>query len=79
MAEAQERSAERPKVFISYSRADASTLAEELVLGLPVADFEPYLDKHDIEKAVDLEGRLGGLILKADTVVFIISPASDKG
>jgi TIR domain len=68
MAEAQERSAERPKVFISYSRADASTLAEELVLSLPVAGFEPYLDKHDIEKAVDWEERLGGLILKADTV-----------
>jgi predicted oxidoreductase (fatty acid repression mutant protein) len=76
MAEAQERSGERPKVFISYSRADGSTLADELELGLPIAGFEPYLDKHNIEKGVDWEERLGALILKADTVVFIISPAS---
>lgn len=74
MANAPERNS--PKVFISYSRADSSALAEELVLGLQVAGFEPYLDKHDIEKAVDWEERLGVLILKSDTVVFIISPAS---
>jgi hypothetical protein len=34
---------------------------------LPVAGFEPYLDKHDIEKAVDWEERLGGLILGRST------------
>ena len=76
MPDAQERSANRPKVFISYARADSSPLAEELVPGLQLAGFEAYLDKHDIEKAVDWEERLGGLILKSDTVVFIISPAS---
>ena len=76
MAEAQERLGERPKVFISYSRADGRPLAEELVPALQAAGFEPYLDKHDIEKAVEWEDRLGGLILKADSVVFIISPAS---
>jgi hypothetical protein len=43
---------------------------------LQVAGFEPYLDKQDIEKGVDWEERLGDLILKADTVVFIISPGS---
>jgi formylglycine-generating enzyme required for sulfatase activity len=76
MAELQNRLAEKPKVFISYSRADGSALAEELVTGLQLAGFEAYLDKHDIEKAVDWEERLAGLILKSDTVVFIISPAS---
>src|SRR5262249_5156571 len=30
----------------------------------------------DVEKAVDYEERLGALILKADTVVFIITPAA---
>ena len=44
--------------------------------GLQLADFEPYLDKHDIEKGADWEERLGALILMADTVLFIISPAS---
>jgi hypothetical protein len=67
---------DRAKVFISYSRADGSALADELVAGLEVAGFEPYLDTEDIEKAVDVEERLGALILKADTVVFIISPGS---
>jgi TIR domain/WD domain, G-beta repeat len=76
MTEAQQRSGERPKVFISYSRDDSSALAEELVPGLQLAGFEPYLDKHDIEKGADWEERLGALILMADTVVFIISPAS---
>jgi len=76
MAEAQQRSGERPKVFISYSRTDGSALAEELVPGLQVAGFEPYLDELDVEKAVDYEERLGALILKADTVVFIITPAA---
>src|SRR5258706_1174990 len=61
IAEAQERTAERPKAFISYSRADSSALAEELVPGLEL------LDKHDTEKGVDWEERLGALILKADT------------
>jgi hypothetical protein len=41
---------ERPKVFISYSRADGSPLAEELIAGLQVAGFEPYLDKQDIRR-----------------------------
>ena len=76
MSEGPERSADRPKVFISYSRQDGSALADELVPGLELAGFEPFLDRHDIEKAVDWEERLAGLILKADTIVFIITPAS---
>jgi Tol biopolymer transport system component len=64
------------KGFHLLPHADGSPLAEELVAGLQVAGFEPYLDKQDIEKGVDWEERLGALILKADTVVFIISPAS---
>ena len=68
--------AERPKVFISYSRTDGSVLADELVPGLQLAGFDAFLDKHDIEKGIDWEERLGALILKADTVVFIITPAA---
>ena len=68
--------AQKPRVFISYARADSSTLAEELVGLLKLAGFEPYLDTHDIAKAEDWEARLGALILRADTVVFVISPAS---
>jgi hypothetical protein len=69
---------EKPRIFISYARSDSSALAEELVAGLQVAGFEPYLDRHDIAAAEDWEARLGGLIQGADTVLFILSPAAVK-
>jgi hypothetical protein len=53
-----------------------AALAEELVAGLELAGFRPFLDRHDIAAAEDWEARLGGLILGADTVVFILSPAA---
>ncbi len=68
--------ADRPKIFISYARSDSAVLAEELVTGLELAGFEPYLDRHDIAAAEDWEARLGALIQSADTVVFILSPAA---
>ena len=61
------------KVFISYSRKDED-FAQELLAGLQLAGFEPYLDKHDIAAGEDWEARLGRLIEAADTVVFVISP-----
>ena len=70
--------AEKPQIFISYARLDSSALAEELMVGLEVADFQPYLDRRDIAAAEDWEARLGGLIQSADTVVFILSPAAVK-
>jgi formylglycine-generating enzyme required for sulfatase activity len=63
------------KVFISYSRKDED-FARELVDGLQVGEFEPYLDRHDIAAGEDWEARLGRLIEAADAVVFIISPDS---
>jgi len=71
-----ETPAEKPGIFISYARSDSSALAEELVEGLEVAGFRPFLDRHDIAAAEDWEARLGALILGADTVVFILSPAA---
>jgi TIR domain len=41
------------KVFISYSRNDED-FAHDLLAGLQVAGFEPYLDKHDIAAAARL-------------------------
>ncbi len=64
------------RVFISYARRDCTEFAEELLAGLDVAGFDPFLDKHDIAAGEDWEARLGGLISAADTVVFVISPAS---
>jgi len=73
-----EPAAEKPGIFISYARSDSSALAEELVDGLEVAGFRAFLDRHDIAAAEDWEARLGALILGADTIVFILSPAAVK-
>ena len=70
--------AEKLKVFISYARADGAALAEELVTGLGLIGFGPFLDRHDIAAGEDWEARLGDLIQSADIVVFIISPAAVK-
>jgi hypothetical protein len=74
--EVAEATTEKPGIFISYARSDSSALAEELVAGLELAGFTPFLDRHDIAAAEDWETRLGALILSADTVVFILSPAA---
>jgi hypothetical protein len=66
------------KVFISYSRKDALDFADELVAGLELAGFSPFLDRHDIEAGEDWEARLGGLILEADTVGFVVTPEAVK-
>src|ERR1700704_3939344 len=69
---------EKLKVFISYSRRDASEFADELVAGLELAGFAPFLDRHDIAAGEDWEARLGGLILESDTIVFVVSPEAVK-
>jgi len=69
---------EKLKVFVSYSRRDASAFAEELVAGLELAGFAPFLDRHDIVAGEDWEARLSGLIEHADTVVYVVSPESVK-
>src|SRR5262245_43594707 len=63
------------KVFISNSRKDHS-FAEELLAGLEVGNFEPFLDRHDIAAGEAWEERLGNLIHSADVVVFVVSPHS---
>jgi uncharacterized caspase-like protein len=73
---AEQSGASRLKVFISYSRHDSSGLVEELVAGLELLGFEPFLDRHDIAGGEDWEARLATLIQAADTVVFVISPAA---
>jgi formylglycine-generating enzyme required for sulfatase activity len=66
------------KVFISYSRKDSTDFADELVAGLELAGFAPFIDRHDIAVGEDWETRLGGLIHDADTVVYLISPEAMK-
>jgi hypothetical protein len=69
---------EKLKVFISYSRRDSAAFADELVAGLELVGFAPFLDRHDIAAGEDWEARLGGLIAQSDTVVFVVSPEAVK-
>src|SRR5215471_16026730 len=69
---------EKLKVFISYSRRDAADFADELVGGLELAGFAPFLDRHDIKPGEPWEDRLEGLIMQSDTVVFVITPEAVK-
>lgn len=66
---------EAAKVFISYSRRDAA-FADDLLAGLKACGFEAYIDREDIAAGEAWEARLGALIGQADTVVYVISPAS---
>jgi hypothetical protein len=63
------------RVFISYSRDDID-FADQLEAGLKVVGFEPTIDRHGISGGEDWKARLGTLILDAETVVFVLSPAS---
>jgi hypothetical protein len=67
--------AARARIFISYSRKDAST-AERLRSHLIAAGFEAYLDKQDILPGEPWQERIGRLIECVDSVVFLISPDS---
>ena len=69
--------AERLKVFVSYSRDDLD-FADQLVAALQICGFEAAIDRHDISGGEKWEQRLGALILGADTVVFVLSPASAR-
>jgi formylglycine-generating enzyme required for sulfatase activity len=72
MADVSALGARKLKVFISCSPTDED-FAQELLAGLQLAGFEPYLDKHDIAGGEDWRVRLGRLIEEADTVVFVLS------
>jgi TIR domain len=69
---------EKLKVFISYSRKDSTAFADELMAGLEVAGFAPFLDRRNIVAGENWEKRLGGLIEQSDTVVFVVSPEALK-
>src|SRR5215472_14530674 len=63
------------RVFISYSREDLD-FADQLNLALDAYGFECFIDRQGISGGEDWKRRLGNLISEADTVVFVLSPAS---
>ena len=61
------------RVFISYSRKDMA-FADRLEVALTARGFEPLIDRTEIYAFEDWWKRIEGLIGRADTVVFILSP-----
>ena len=60
-------------VFISYSRKDMA-FADRLDVALKARGFEPLIDREEIYAFEDWWKRLQALIIRSDTVVFVISP-----
>jgi TIR domain len=63
------------RVFISYSRDDLD-FADQLDATLRIGGFDTSIDRHAISGGEEWQRRLGNLIRKADTVVFVLSPSS---
>jgi WD40 repeat protein len=63
----------KAKIFISYSRKDLP-FADRLAAALKARDFEPLIDRDEIYAFEDWWKRIESLIVKADTVIFVLSP-----
>jgi hypothetical protein len=77
MPEVNLTTGQKLNVFISYSRDDLD-FADQLDEALQVTGFATTIDRHGISGGEDWRARLAGLIRDADTVVFVLSPASAK-
>ena len=77
MVETVRTAAAKLKVFISYSRRD-QVFVDNLAPALGACGFDAFVDREDIAPGEPWEDRLDRLILGADTVVFVMSPASIK-
>src|SRR6516225_6465335 len=63
----------KAKVFISYSRKDMA-FADRLDAALKARGFEPLIDRTDIYAFEEWWKRVEALIVRSDTVVFVLSP-----
>lgn len=66
---------DRLRLFISYSREDLD-FAEQLNAALELYGFSCTIDRHSIAGGEAWQSRLAVLISEADTIVFVVSPAS---
>jgi TIR domain len=60
-------------VFVSYSRKDAR-FVDRLEKSLTTRGFSPMIDREEIYAFEDWWRRIEELIVKADTIVFVLSP-----
>src|SRR5258705_53715 len=65
----------KAKVFISYSRKDMA-FTDRLEAALKARGFEALVDRSEIYAFEDWWQRIEALIIRADTVVFVLSPDS---
>ena len=65
-------SARRPRVFLSYSRADRE-IVDLLYAALKARNVEPIIDRRDIEQFEDWWDRIQQLIMSAD-----VSPSCSR-
>jgi WD40 repeat protein len=70
--------AEKTRVFLSYSRADEAAVIALTKLLERDGEFDVFRDKEDILPAEDWRARLEGLILSADALVFCLTPDSAR-
>lgn len=69
---------DRRRIFISYNRKDASTLANQLHTELVREGFEVFLDRFSVEPGVDFQRRIDEELSRMGTVLLIESPNSSK-
>jgi hypothetical protein len=63
----------RARVFISYARKDMA-FADRVDGALRAQGFDPLIDRRDIAHFEDWWSEIQRLIVRSDTVVFILSP-----
>lgn len=63
----------RANIFVSYSRKDGA-FVDRLESALKARGFAPKIDRSDIYAFGDWRRRIEELIVKADTIVFVLSP-----
>jgi hypothetical protein len=69
----QAHSAPKARIFISYSRKDLD-FVDRLEPALKARGFEPLIDRAEIYAFEDWWKRIEGLIGKADTIIFTLTP-----
>ena len=65
----------KARIFISYSRKDMA-FADRLDAALKARGFDPLIDRTEIYVFEDWWQRIQNLIIRADTVIFVLSPDS---
>src|SRR3977135_1580629 len=65
----------KARTFLSYSRKDMG-FADRLEAALKARGFEPLIDRSEIYAFEEWWKRIEALIARADTVVFVVSPAA---